>query len=114
MSSQATDTSARSRQSRLALREFIATWKGLGWRRKDGALKNVELWQQLDSLTAEHQIDWRHVTGHSGDTGNERVDVLAKQAVAQLKKGVPTRCQQRGIWQHSLPAVERGISPANG
>ena len=46
---------------------WMPGWKRNGWKRKDGALKNVDLWQRLDELTAMHHIDWRWVRGHAGD-----------------------------------------------
>ena len=46
-------------------------------------VKNVDLWQALDTLVAEseHRIDWRWVKGHAGDPGNERADGLANRGV---------------------------------
>jgi ribonuclease HI len=49
-----------------------------GWRRK----KNHDLWQQLDTLTAQHQVTWEYVKGHAGHEYNERCDRLA---VAQIE-----------------------------
>ncbi len=48
-----------------------------GWKRK----KNHDLWEQLDELTAHHQVAWEYVKGHAGHTYNERCDKLA---VAQI------------------------------
>jgi ribonuclease HI len=82
----------------------MSTWKALGWRRKDGALKNPELWQQLDPLTAKHEIEWEHVRGHSGEPGNERVDT--RQSGCGQHEG--RRCQQLeagGTWKYAVPRV---------
>ena len=66
--------------------EWIPGWKAKGWRTASKQpVKNVDLWQQLDSLVQEsgHRIDWRWVRGHNGDPGNERADALANQGVEQ-------------------------------
>ncbi|MCC6796155.1 MAG: ribonuclease HI [Candidatus Hydrogenedentes bacterium] len=65
---------------------WIHGWKKNGWKRKEGALKNVDLWQRLDELTSKHKIEWRWVRGHAGHDLNERCDVLAGQAIAALKQ----------------------------
>jgi ribonuclease HI len=60
--------------------EWLPGWRKRGWRRKKGALKNVELWQALDAALQPHQVEWRWVRGHAGNAQNERVDRLARQA----------------------------------
>jgi ribonuclease HI len=49
------------------------------WSRK----VNLDLWSQLDTLTADMTVEWRHVRGHSGVEWNEEVDRLAQQAVSE-------------------------------
>ena len=64
--------------------EWLPGWKAKGWRTASKQpVKNVDLWQQLDTLVAGggHQIDWRWVRGHNGDPGNERADELANRGV---------------------------------
>ncbi len=65
--------------------EWLPRWRARGWRRKQGVLANVDLWQALDAAIGEHQITWRWVRGHTGNRDNERVDLLAKQAIQELK-----------------------------
>ena len=66
------------------MKTWMASWKSRGWKRKDGskmvAIKNVELWQQLDQLMRTHKIVYEHVKGHAGHVENERCDQLAVQA----------------------------------
>ena len=67
--------------------EWLAGWKARGWKTATKqAVKNVDLWQQLDALVmqAGHHIEWRWVKGHAGDPGNERADALANRGVAQV------------------------------
>jgi ribonuclease HI len=61
--------------------EWLAGWKRRGWRRKDGLLANVDLWQALDQALQEHQVEWHWVKGHAGDRNNQRVDGLARRAI---------------------------------
>jgi ribonuclease HI len=65
---------------------WMKGWKRNGWKRKEGALKNIDLWQQLDELTQQHNIEWRWVRGHSGHDLNERCDELATQAIVSLRE----------------------------
>ena len=68
--------------------EWIEGWKKRGWRPADKKpVKNDDLWQELDSIAQQHQIEWLWVKGHAGDAGNERADALANQGVAQVMHG---------------------------
>lgn len=65
--------------------QWIQGWKKRGWKnaaKKD--VKNRDLWERLDQLIQNHDIDWNWVKGHSGHTENEIVDNLARQAIATL------------------------------
>ena len=62
--------------------EWIESWKRNGWKtaaRK--AVKNADLWQQLDDEAARHRVHWKWVKGHSGIADNERADQLANAAI---------------------------------
>jgi len=65
---------------------WIANWKRNGWRTADRKpVKNIDLWQKLDGLAAQHQIKWHWVKGHAGTEGNERADQLANEGMAPFK-----------------------------
>ena len=67
---------------------WIHGWKKRGWKTADNkAVKNIELWQKLDTLVAAHEVQWHWVRGHAGDPGNERADALANRGVASLRAG---------------------------
>jgi ribonuclease HI len=67
---------------RRGITEWITSWKARGWRTADRKpVKNQDLWERLDELAAAHKIEWHWVKGHSGVAGNERVDLLANQAI---------------------------------
>ena len=65
--------------------EWIQNWKKLGWRRgipgKTRPLANADLWQELDAVISEHDVNWHWVRGHAGNQLNERVDKLAGEAM---------------------------------
>jgi ribonuclease HI len=67
---------------RRGITEWVAGWKLKGWITADRKpVKNQDLWQRLDELAALHTLEWHWVKGHSGVPGNERVDLLANQAI---------------------------------
>jgi len=62
--------------------DWIHDWKRRGWRTADKKpVKNVDLWQRVDALSREHEIDWHWVRGHAGHDGNERADALANRGI---------------------------------
>ena len=65
---------------------WLPKWKQNGWKtsNKKSPVKNVDLWQRLDELTALHEIRWIWVKGHAGHAENERVDELARRAISAL------------------------------
>ena len=66
--------------------KWIHGWKKNGWRTADKKpVKNVELWQRLDTARAPHQVDWIWVKGHSGHAENERADQLARDEIEKLR-----------------------------
>lgn len=76
-----------SQYVRKGLTEWMTNWKKRGWRTASGsAVKNQDLWQELDSLLegSRHEIAWHWVKGHAGDPGNERADALANMGVESL------------------------------
>jgi len=66
--------------------EWIGGWKRKGWRTAGGSpVKNVELWQRLETAQARHQVTWRWIKGHAGHAENERADELARAGMAPFK-----------------------------
>lgn len=81
------DLHTDSRYLRDGITEWIRKWKTNGWRTAaKKPVKNVDLWQRLDELIAEHDVTWHWVRGHAGHPGNERADELARQAIARLAR----------------------------
>lgn len=64
---------------------WLRDWKRRGWKRRDGELKNVELWQELDTLLTTHRVSTVWVKGHEDNDYNNRCDAMA---VAEREKFV--------------------------
>ncbi len=71
-----------SQYVRQGIMTWIHNWKRNGWRTSDRKpVKNADLWQALDRLSANHRIAWHWVKGHAENPGNVRADALANQGV---------------------------------
>ena len=69
------------------LTRWIAVWKRNGWRTSARQpVKNVDLWERLDTAALRHRVAWQWVKGHSGHGENERVDAAARSAIAGLAR----------------------------
>ena len=65
--------------------QWLKDWKRRDWKTANKKMvKNVDLWQQLDLISAKHDVEWCWVKGHSGHTENERSDTLANQAIDEI------------------------------
>ena len=61
---------------------WIDGWQKKGWvNSKKEPVKNKDLWLQLLDAIGSHDIIWKWVKGHAGNTENERCDELANEAV---------------------------------
>ncbi len=70
------------------IREWVPGWEARGWRRKGGAIENLELWQELVRRARDHDVEWRWVRGHKGHAKNEYANDLAiKAAKEQINSG---------------------------
>lgn len=74
-----------SQYVRKGITEWIVNWKKRGWKTASKKpVANADLWQQLDAVCAEHDVDWHWVRGHTGHPENERADQLANRGIDQL------------------------------
>lgn len=75
-----------SQYVRQGITQWMPNWKRRQWRTADKKpVKNKDLWQQLDQLAQQHQVEWFWVKGHAGHVENERADQLANQAIDHLQ-----------------------------
>ncbi|HEU0198326.1 MAG TPA: ribonuclease HI [Nevskiaceae bacterium] len=59
---------------------WLRGWARNGWRTREGAVKNVDLWQRLARAQSAHKVKWTWVRGHTGVAGNEQADRAANAA----------------------------------
>jgi ribonuclease HI len=70
---------------RNGITTWIHGWKQRGWRTADKKpVKNMELWQRLEALAAQHDVSWHWVRGHDGNPDNEHADQLANRGVDSI------------------------------
>ncbi len=60
------------------INEWAKGWKARGWKRKSGAIKNLDLVQRLYAIFEERpELELRWIAAHSGNRWNEYADALA-------------------------------------
>ncbi|MCO7189651.1 ribonuclease HI [Pseudoalteromonas sp. XMcav2-N-2] len=70
-----------SQYVKQGIESWLANWKKRNWKTAaKKPVKNVDLWQRLDTAVQRHTIEWRWVKGHAGNKYNELVDDLAREA----------------------------------
>ncbi len=72
------------------MRDWVPGWIQRGWRRKGGAIENLELWQTLVMSAQKHEVQWSWVRGHQGHAKNEYANDLAVKAAREqvTSKGI--------------------------
>jgi ribonuclease HI len=70
------------------VREWLPGWIARGWKRKGGAIENLELWQALQQSLALHEVQLAWVRGHSGHPKNEYANDLAVHAARAQETSV--------------------------
>jgi ribonuclease HI len=63
--------------------EWVFGWMSRGWKKKDGPILNLELWQDAVEAVRGHQVDWKWVRGHDGHSQNEYVNDVAVRAAKE-------------------------------
>ena len=65
---------------------WAENWKAKGWKKADGKpALNVDLWEQLLPLLAQHKVTFNWIKGHAGHPENERCDRLAVMESGKYK-----------------------------
>lgn len=68
------------------LQNWIGGWKAKNWTRgKAGALKNREIWIELDQLVNSHKVTFHKVKGHADNPYNNQADTLVNQAMDEYR-----------------------------
>ena len=64
---------------------WIFNWKKNNWKTSaKKAVKNSDLWIQLDEIQNKREVKWNWVKGHAGNLGNERADELARMGIKEI------------------------------
>lgn len=63
--------------------EWVFGWMSRGWKKKDGPILNLELWQEAVESVRGHQVSWQWVRGHVGHPQNEYANFLATRAARE-------------------------------
>lgn len=79
------DLTSDSQYVRKGITEWLPNWKKRGWKTAaKKPVKNKELWQQLESAAARHEVNWHWIKGHSGHRENEIADSLANRGIDEM------------------------------
>lgn len=63
--------------------EWVFGWMSRGWKKKEGPILNLELWQEAVEVVRGHQVSWQWVRGHEGHPQNEYANDLAVRAARE-------------------------------
>lgn len=67
---------------RDGITKWIREWKKNGWKTAaKKPVKNMDLWQRLETAIERHQVEWHWIKGHAGHPENERADALARAGI---------------------------------
>jgi ribonuclease HI len=103
---------------RNGITKWIFAWKRKNWKKGQTAIKNVDLWKELDAATSIHKVKWNWVRGHSGNTLNELCDRLAVQEIRKIKAANPKEALKKALQDFKVEqslktGVEGGAAGAN-
>jgi ribonuclease HI len=87
--------------------EWVHGWITRGWRRKGGAIENLELWKEAVAAVGSHAVQWEWVRGHAGQPQNEYANHLATRAAAEQSSSEGFRPSEFERWLNSR--AERGM-----
>jgi ribonuclease HI len=65
------------------VREWLPGWIQKGWKRKGGAIENLDLWRALEQSLALHETQLAWVRGHNGHPKNEYANDMAVRAARE-------------------------------
>ena len=65
------------------MRSWVASWVARGWKRKGGAIENIELWKRAVAAVQPFETQWNWVRGHNGQPQNEYANFLATRAAQE-------------------------------
>jgi ribonuclease HI len=87
------------------VREWLPGWIAKGWKRKGGAIENLELWRALQQSLALHDVQMAWVRGHNGHPKNEYANDLAVRAARAQETSAGLIASGFGAWFHRKQAA---------
>ena len=67
------------------LKDWITNWQNNNWKTANKSLvKNVDLWEELLSLTKKHKVNFIKVKGHADNEFNNRCDEIARNEIKKF------------------------------
>jgi ribonuclease HI len=92
------------------MREWVPGWIGRGWKRKEGPIENLELWQVLvKSVRLHEDVHWTWVRGHQDHPKNIYADHLAVTAAREQKTSEGILESAFDAWLAEQQAKERFV-----
>lgn len=91
------------------VREWLPGWIARGWKRKGGAIENLELWRALEQSLRLHETQLAWVRGHSGHPKNEYANDLAMRAAREQETSAGIVDSGFGDWLASERAAGRYV-----
>jgi len=75
-----------SKYVKNGIMEWMPKWKKNGWKTSaNKPVKNKDFWCRLNDAVQRHIIEFTWVKGHSGNTYNERCDVLCTREISKWR-----------------------------
>ena len=93
--------------------EWVYGWACRGWRRREGPIENLALWQELVDAATPHRVQWQWVRGHAGHPQNEYANDLAVAAAKEQSSSDGARTSRFDVWLALQRAKKRlKVEPA--
>ena len=93
--------------------EWVYGWASRGWRRREGPIENLALWQELVDAATPHRVQWQWVRGHAGHPQNEYANDLAVAAAKEQSSSDGARTSRFDVWLALQRAKKRlKVEPA--
>jgi ribonuclease HI len=90
---------------------WVHSWARAGWKRKTGAIENLELWRDALRAAAPHRVSWRWVRGHHGHSQNEYANDLAVGAAERLDASAGLVVSRFDTWRMTAGKKGQDIQP---
>jgi ribonuclease HI len=81
---------------------WVKKWRAKDW--KKGKAENVDLWERVLELSGRHEVVFKWVMGHAGNSFNNRCDWLSVQA-AKMKNLPPDEAYEKGETRRAPPTL---------